>query len=134
MTLSLFAGYLLHAQQMTMSEAITEARNGSVQALEAKQSFISTYWAWRAFQASRLPSLYLYGNVGNFNRSLSLFQSHDDGSMRYVSSYNMQNGIGLQAHQNITFTGGTLYVYTDLNRIDQFGTGAKVTWHSQPVT
>ncbi len=127
-------GYVLSAQQMTMSEAITEARNGSVQALEAKQSFISTYWAWRAFQASRLPSLYLYGNVGNFNRSLSLLQSPDDGSMRYVSSYNMQNGIGLQARQNITFTGGTLYVYTDLNRIDQFGTGAKVTWYSQPVT
>ena len=133
LTLSLI-GHFLFAQQMTMSKAISEAKNGSVQALEAKQSFISTYWAWRAYQASRLPSLYLYGNVGNFNRSLSLLQSPDDGSMRYVSSFNMQNGIGLQARQNITFTGGTLYVYTDLNRIDQFGTGAQVTWYSQPVT
>ena len=122
------------ARNLTLDETIALARNGSVQALEAKQSFISTYWAWRAYQASRLPSLYLYGNVGNFNRSLSLLQSPDDGSMRYVSSFNMQNGIGLQARQNITFTGGTLYVYTDLNRIDQFGTGARVTWYSQPVT
>lgn len=134
--LLLFVTYSLHAQEMTMtmSEAITVARNYSVQALEAKQSFISTYWAWRAYQASRLPSLYLYGNLGNFNRSLSLLQSPEDGSMRYVSSYNMQNGIGLQARQNITFTGGTLYVYTDLNRIDQFGTGSQVTWYTQPVT
>lgn len=132
--LFLLAGNTSRAQEMTMSEAIVAARNGSVQALEAKQAFTSTYWAWRAYQASRLPSLYLYGNVGNFNRSLSLLQSPDDGSMRYVSSYNMQNGIGLQARQNITFTGGTLYVYTDLNRIDQFGTGAQVTWYAQPVT
>ena len=54
--------------------------------------------------------------------------------MRYVSSFHMQNAIGMQARQNITFTGGTLYVYTDLNRIDQFGTGSQVTWYSQPVT
>ena len=121
-------------QEMTMAEAIRHARSGSVQALEARQEFISVYWAWRAYQASRLPSLHLYGNLGNFNRSLTLLQSPDDGSMRYVGSFNMQNGMGLQARQNIPFTGGTLTVYTDLNRIDQFGTDARVTWYSQPVT
>lgn len=122
------------AQEMTMAMAIRFARSGSVQALEARQEFISVYWAWRAYQASRLPSLYLYGNLGNFNRSLTLLQSSDDGTMRYVSSHNMQNGIGLQARQSIPFTGGTLTVYTDLNRIDQFGTGSRVTWYAQPVT
>ena len=51
-------------QEMTMAEAIRHARSGSVQALEARQEFISVYWAWRAYQASRLPSLHLYGNLG----------------------------------------------------------------------
>jgi outer membrane protein TolC len=122
------------AQPLTLNEAIGRARTGSVQALEARRQFVSTYWAWRAYQASRLPSLYLYGNLGNFNRSLTLLQNPDDGSMKYVASNNMQNGIGLQARQNIPFTGGTLYVYTDLNRIDQFGAARNVTWYSQPVT
>lgn len=137
LALLLYAALLsasVYAQEMTMAEAIQQARAGSVQALEARQEFISVYWAWRAYQASRLPSLHLYGNLGNFNRSLTLLQSPDDGSMRYVGSFNMQNGIGLQARQNIPFTGGTLTVYTDLNRIDQFGTDARVTWYSQPVT
>lgn len=126
--------HTVQAQQLTLSEAIAAARAGSVQALEARRQFVSTYWAWRAYQASRLPSLYLYGNLGNFNRSLTLLQSPDDGSMKYVASNNMQNGIGLQARQNIPFTGGTLYIYTDLNRIDQFGASRGVTWYSQPVT
>ncbi len=126
--------FISYSQEMTMLEAITVARYSSVQALEAKQSFISTYWAWKAYQASRLPSLYLYGNIGNFNRSLSLLQSPGDGSLHYVSSYNMQNGIGIQARQNITFTGGTLSIYTDINRIDQFGGNAAVTWYTQPIT
>ena len=124
----------VHAQQMTMDEAITFARSRSVEALEAKQAFVSTYWQWRSYKASRLPSLYLYGNLMNFDRSITLLQSPDDGSMRYVSSDNLQNGIGLQARQNITFTGGTLYIYTDLNRIDQFGFDRSITWYSQPVT
>lgn len=121
-------------EQMTMEQAVTRAREGSVQALEARQAFVSTYWAWRAYQASRLPSLYLYGNVGNFNRSLALLQSPDDGSMKYVGTYNLQNGIGLQARQRIVLTGGTLDVYTDLNRIDQFGINRGITWYTQPIT
>ena len=35
--------------------------------------------------------------------------------------------------QNIPFTGGTLSLYTDLTRIDQFASGGK-TWYAQPVT
>ena len=69
------------AQEMTLPRAVEVAREGSVPALKARQEFISTYWAFRAYQASRLPSLYLYGNLGNFNRPLSLHQSPDDGSM-----------------------------------------------------
>ena len=130
----LVASFDVQAQEMTMDDAIAMARLGSVQAKEAKQSFISTYWAWRAYQASRLPSLSLYGNIGDFNRSLTLLQDPDDGHMMYVSTNNMQNSIGLKARQNIPITGGTLYLYSDLNRVDQLGRGKQVTWYSQPVT
>ena len=70
----------------------------------------------------------------NFDRSLTLMQSYEDGSFRYVNAYNLQNSIGLQVKQNITFTGGTLSVYSDLSRIDQFGMDRKLTWYSQPIT
>ena len=52
-------------QEMNLSEVIHTARNQSVEALEAKQAFISTYWAFRSYQASRLPSFYMYGNLMN---------------------------------------------------------------------
>lgn len=70
----------------------------------------------------------------NFDRSLTLVQSYEDGSYNYVNSYNLQNSIGLKVKQNITFTGGTLSVYSDLSRIDQFGMDRKLTWYSQPIT
>ncbi len=123
-----------YGQTVTIEEAIETARKQSVQALEAKQAFISTYWAYRAYQASKLPSLTLYGNIMNFNRSLTLMQSYEDGDLRYVNSYNLQNGAGLRLSQNISLTGGTISIYSDLSRIDQFGASNLVYWYSQPVT
>ena len=121
------------AQPMTLEEVIGEARTQSVQALQARAAFVSDYWAWRSYQASRLPSLSLYGTVGGFDRSLRLLQDPKSGDLLYTSNYNMENSLGLRARQNITFTGGTLQLYTDLTRIDQFRSGG-TTWYAQPVT
>ena len=120
--------------QMSLEEAINTARHQSVEALEARQAFISTYWAYRSYKASRLPSFYLSGDIMNFDRSLTLLQNPEDGSLKYVSSNNLRNGVNLQMNQNITFTGGTLSVFSDLSRIDQFGSSKSLTWHSRPVT
>ena len=131
----LLAAFSVSAQNsMSLDEAIHTARHQSVEALEARQAFISTYWAYRSYQASRLPSFYLYGDIMNFDRSLTLLQNPDDGTLKYVSSNNLQNGVGLQINQNITFTGGTLSVSSDLSRIDQFGNSKSLTWYSRPVT
>ena len=122
------------AQSMSLDSAINTSRTQSVEAKEARQSFISTYWAYRSYKASRLPSFNLYGGLMNFDRSLTLMQSYEDGSFQYVNSYNLQNSLGLQVSQNLTFTGGTLSVYSDMSRIDQFGMDKSLTWYSQPVT
>lgn len=132
--LLLISPILMQAQSISLLEAITIAREQSVPALEAKQSFVSTYWAYRSYKASRLPSFNLYGDIMNFDRSLTLVQSYEDGRFNYVNSYNLQNSVGLQVKQNITFTGGTLSVYSDLSRIDQFGIDKRLTWYSQPIT
>lgn len=118
---------------MTLESVIGEARTQSVPALQARAAFVSDYWAWRSYQASRLPSLSLYGTLGSFDRSLRLLQNYETGEMVYTSNYNMENSLGLRARQNIPFTGGTLSLYTDLTRIDQFASGGK-TWYAQPVT
>lgn len=131
--ITLYAG-LAGQDEMSLPDVIHTARHQSVEALEARQAFISTYWAYRSYKASRLPSFHMYGELMNFDRSLTLLQNPEDGSLKYVSSNNLQNGVGLQVNQNVTFTGGTLSVSTDLSRIDQFGNNKSLTWYSRPVT
>ena len=132
LTISAVSAYA--QDRMTLSEAIRTARTNSVEALETRQAFISTYWAYRSYKANRLPGVNLNGNLMNFDRSLTLLQNPEDGTLKYVSSNNLQNGIALEINQNITFTGGTLTLVSDLSRIDQFGAGKSLTWHSRPVT
>lgn len=122
------------AQKMTMTEVIETARHQSVAALEARQAFISTYWSWRSYKASRLPSLHFYGDLMNYNRSLVLLQNYEDGTLKYASTNNLQNSLGIGVSQNVTFTGGVLTAYSDLSRIDQFGMNTELSWYSQPVT
>ena len=119
---------------LTLDQAIAVARENSVAALEAKADFVSDYWAWRSYQASRLPSLNLYGNLASFDRSLRQLQNFETGELVYTGNYNMQNSLGLSISQNVTFTGGRVSVYSDLSRIDEFGNGRTNTWYAQPVT
>ena len=133
-TLTTALGICRAQHQASLDQVIETARMQSVEALEARQAFISTYWAYRSYKASRLPSVYMYGNLMSFDRSLTLLQNPEDGTLNYVSSNNLQNAVGLQINQNITFTGGTLTVSSDLSRIDQFGKNKSLTWYSRPVT
>lgn len=125
---------LSHAQSMTLNDAVETARRQSVTALAARSAFISDYWSYRAYKASLLPSLSLYGNLASFDRSLRLLQNYETGEMVYTNNYNMQNSLGLALTQNVSLTGGTMSLYSDLSRIDQFGLGGVKTWYSQPVT
>ncbi len=70
----------------------------------------------------------------NYNRSLVLLQNYEDGTLKYASTNNLQNSLGIGVSQNVTFTGGVLTAYSDLSRIDQFGWNTDLSWYSQPVT
>ena len=119
---------------ITLEQAIYDAQNQSISAMTARYTFMSAYWSFRSYRASRLPSLNLTGSALNFDRSLRLLQDYDTGDMRYIENYNLQNTVGLSVRQNIGFTGGTLSLYSSLNRLDQFGDKNIKSYYSQPIT
>ena len=75
----------LHVE-LTLEEAIRAAQEQSIAAMVAKYTFLSSYWSFRSFRASRLPSLNLSGEVLSFDRSLRLLQDYDTGEMRYLEN------------------------------------------------
>ena len=118
----------------TLEETIAAAQDQSVDAMIAKYTFLAAYWEFKTFRPSLLPSLNVTANLAQFDRSLRLLQNSETGDMNYISNYNLQNSIGLNIQQNISFTGGTLSLNSDLSRLDQFRPSHSNTYYSQPVT
>lgn len=118
----------------TLEEAIAAAQDQSVDAMMARHTFLAAYWQFKSFKASRLPSLNITADLAQFDRSLRLLQNAQTGDMNYVKNYNLQNSVGINIRQNVSFTGGTISLSSDLSRLDQFHPRHNSTYYSQPVT
>ena len=101
---------------LTLDDAIAIAREQSPDALTAKHRFRVSYWQFKTYRASYLPSLVLSGYIPDFNKSIQTYPS-DEGTQFYYKSENWLSA-GLSLRQKIGPTGGTLSLNTDLNRID----------------
>lgn len=118
---------------LSLEEVIAEAQDNSLQAMMAKHNFRASYWEYRSYQAKLLPSLNLHGTLGNYNRSLVDLQDPQTGEINYISNHNMRNNLSLSIDQNIAATGGTLSLYTNLYRIDEYAPDRNTFYNSQPI-
>ena len=127
----------LNAQEnvrYSLDEIIAMAQQYSPDALIAEHNFRASYWQYRSFKAQYLPSLNLSSTLGNFNRSLVALQNAETGGINYRDNYNMRNSLQLSVDQNLAFTGGTLSLYSSLERLDQYAPDRSTTYASQPIS
>jgi len=104
--------------QLTLPEAVQMAREHSPEAIAAHHSFRASYWNWRSYKANLLPSLTFTSNP-LLNRTISSV-TLPDGTDSYVHRDQLSVDAGLTINQNIPLTGGSLFVYTQLERLDLF--------------
>jgi outer membrane protein TolC len=117
-----------------MEDVIKLAQEKSISSMVSKNIFASAYWQYRSYQAERLPSINFNAELVEFNRSLVALQDAATGNFAYRKNYTLENSISLSVNQNITATGGTLSLYSSLNRLDQFRPESYVTYYTQPLT
>lgn len=122
----------LHAQQLTLANAIQIAQENSLDAKSARFSFLASYWTYRSFKAELLPSVNLSGGLMNYNRSIVETRNYDDGYLSYVSNNTLSNSLTLSVDQQIVATGGTVSLQSYLYRLDQF-TYKDKTYNTQPL-
>lgn len=114
----LFPQVELLPYNITLDEALEIARNKSVDAYIAKNNMIYSYWEFRKFKADIYPNLTLGGELPAFNKSLSRYQN-PDGSYSFIPKNILSENLTLSISQNIAATGGTVYLQSQIERIDQ---------------
>lgn len=119
------------AVELTLSDVIAMAQENSPSAQAARHSYRSSYWSWRNYRASLLPSLTLSSSP-YLNRTTD-YVSLGDGTEKYVRHNNLKTDLTLDLSQNVLLTGGTLSVKSAARRLDLLG-GGTTTYNFQPLT
>lgn len=106
-------------RDISLEQVIEIAKAQSPDALIAKHQLRSSYWEFRNFRRSLLPSLSFDGTIPSVNRAYKTFTTNS-GTEEYINqSYTSYSG-NLRLNKVIGLTGGNIFLSSGLQRIDNF--------------
>ncbi len=109
------------------------ARQRSPQAVLARHRFRQSYWEYRTYRAEFLPTLRMNAVIPDLNRSIDRI-TLPDGSDAFVERKLVNSTANLELSQNIGWTGGSIFMSSDLQRIDILGDDGGSSYLSYPVS
>jgi len=119
--------------KLTLRDVVEAARAQAPMAIMARHQFRSSYWEYRTFRASFLPSLTLNSTLPDLNRSIDRI-TLDDGTESFVSRAVMNTSVDMEMSQNVGLTGGNIFLNSSLQRIDNLGDNPDLSYLSYPFT
>lgn len=119
--------------RLTLPEAIRLGQARSVDAVVAKNEYISAYWAYRTYRTELLPEVTLTGTLPYYSKSYNQRQN-EQGEYTYVSNHYNRIDAALSLTQNIPWTGGQISVSGSLERLRQMGDNASTRFMAVPAS
>jgi outer membrane protein TolC len=125
----------LQAQQleMTLTRSIALATDSSLQAFSAKNTYQASYWAFRTYQAARLPSLTLSMTPLQYYRDITRRYDSENNIDVYRRQQSLYSFGNLSIRQNFDLTGGTFYLDSELGYMRNFGDNVYSQYTTVPV-
>jgi outer membrane protein TolC len=118
--------------RLTLQDAIRMAHQQGPSAQIARSIRDAAHWRDDAFNARLLPQLQLSGNIADLNHGITPVLLAD-GSTQFVRQSRNQSSLTLGFSQQIPMTGSTVFVGTQLTRVDEFGVPSSQLYQSSPV-
>lgn len=126
-TVALFGQMVLNLKQ-----AIAFGHENSPSARSIKAAYSSAEWNYISSRSALLPSLALNGNLPGLSRRVTQI-TLPTGGLSYQEQNVASSQGSLDLSQNITATGGSIFLSSGLGRIDQFGANPTATWQASPL-
>lgn len=108
-------------ERLSLTKAIEIAADSSLSAYRAKNIYQASYWQYRSYRANRLPSLTLNTNPLQYNRNFTKRYDSQSNIDVYKTQQNLSSSANLSFRQNVDFTGGTVFIDSDLGYLRSFG-------------
>ncbi len=120
--------------QLALDDVIELASKQSIDAFRNKNMFKASYWEYRYYKADKLPSLNLDATPIDFNRSRRREYNFDINEEEYVLREFFNADFGLSLNQNITMTGGQLFLQSGLGMVRNLGGDKNNSFQSTPIS
>jgi outer membrane protein TolC len=108
------------SKQITLTEAISIAQKQSPDYKTNLNRNQESYWRFKNYKARFLPQLRLDATLPEFSNSIRRL-TNDVGQDIFVNQNQLLLAGGLSVSQNLSFTGGTLSLFSNLEKVDLFG-------------
>ena len=115
---------------LTLPQAIEMAQAHSPEAEAARHTYRAAYWNHRFYRANYLPSVTLTSSP-YFNKQISKV-TQPDGTNLFIKQNQLSVDMDLKINQNIWFSGGSLFVKSNVQRLDELETDV-TAYNSQPI-
>ncbi|GGD12364.1 TolC family protein [Hyunsoonleella pacifica] len=121
------------SKKITLSEAISIAQQKSPDYKINLNQNQRNYWRYRNYKASFLPELRLQATLPDYRNQVRRI-TNDAGQDIFVNQNQLLVEGGLSISQSIPYTGGTLSINTNLERVELFGLDDNVGYSIIPFT
>jgi len=120
------------AVRLTLREALTMAREQSPSALVALHRYRSSYWQYVTFKADYRPSLDLYSNPIEWERTIAL-QTLPDGTDAFVQRSQANSSAALALSKVVSWTGGRISLRSTIDRTEALEGDDATSYSVTPV-
>lgn len=121
------------SKKITLREAIKVAQEKSPDYKTNRNVNQSSYWRYQNYKASFLPQLRLNATLPEYNNAVRRI-TNDEGQDIFVNQDQLVLEGGLSLSQNIPYTGGTLSIASNLERIELFGLNDNIGYSVVPFS
>ncbi|MDE6796134.1 MAG: TolC family protein [Muribaculaceae bacterium] len=115
---------------LSLQDAIELAHRQSPSVQSARNAFLSAYWNYRYYLANYLPSVTLTSSP-YINKEMNKI-TQSDGTAMFIRQDQFGADLTLKINQNISWTGGSFFVKSAINRLDELQNHTRA-YSSQPL-
>lgn len=103
--------------RLSLPEIVALAQSEAPEALLAETRMKNRFWSYKSVLADFKPAISFNGSLPDLNRSIGQIIL-PNGTSAFVQQSYVRNSVGLDIRQSIVATGGTVFLGTDLQRLD----------------
>ena len=118
-------------QKLNLQDVIILAQSQSLSSKKVTNAFENKYWRFNSYKKSFLPSVTFNGTLPNLNIGISEI-TLQDGTSKFVRTSQVNYSASLLVNQPIKWTGGNVFVSSDLSRLDLLGSNSNTSYNASP--